>query len=625
MFLKRFLPVIFVFSACLVACKHDKTQENIIPVMDVSLDRESFKVDLYTSFTLVAIVKPDNASDKSVVWSSSDDSIVSVDNAGNAFSHDKEGVAVVTVTTKDGGKQAKCTITVEAFKESTVTMGADRISSLSAHLAGKVDIGSTSPEDYEMGIEYSKSSELLPSETTSIKSAGLFEGDTFDVYATGLEPGTTYYYRSYLYNNKNARKTCGQIESFTTKDATSLIQTMDASEVTSISAFLKAKLDLSDVLSESMSYGFHWGSTETDLSSTISDPGWKDTGVIVSAISSLSSSTTYYFEAFITVNGKTYTGGIRHFMTDKVNATVVTEEAIDVRDNYATISGSLQIDSNENLPKSVWFYYGTGETLNQLEETGTRVGVSVGDDGNFACELSLLYRKTKYNFVACAQVHDMVFSGAVRSFTTTGPTYIAGDAVDLGLSVKWSSTNLGASAQDDYGYYFSWGETDPKNEFEEYVWSTYKLSQGSYNTLSRYNNDANMGVVDNKEDFKDYDYEDDAARVNLGGKWRTPTKAELEELKDNCSWTWKTTADGYAHNGFLVTGPSGNSIFMPATGDENGNSIVGEEEYGYYWASSIQAMGPKYSWRLCISLTGEHQFFDGNERCHGQPVRPVTD
>ena len=89
--------------------------------------------------------------------------------------------------------------------------------------------------------------------------------------------------------------------------------------------------------------------------------------------------------------------------------------------------------------------------------------------------------------------------------------------VDLGLSVMWATTNIGANAPEEYGDYFAWGEVSPK---ETYGWKTYKYCEGSYKTLTKYNYDSSKGAVDNKTVL---DYSDDAARVNWGGNWRMPT------------------------------------------------------------------------------------------------------
>ncbi|MBO7325250.1 MAG: InlB B-repeat-containing protein, partial [Bacteroidales bacterium] len=154
--------------------------------------------------------------------------------------------------------------------------------------------------------------------------------------------------------------------------------------------------------------------------------------------------------------------------------------------------------------------------------------------------------------------------------------------VDLGLpsGLKWATCNVGATKPEGYGHYFAWGETSPKDNYD---WSTYKYCNGSAITLTKYNNESVLGTVDRKSTLE---FSDDAARVNWGGKWRMPTKAELQELGKYCDWTWtiQNGVKGYK----VISKTNGNSIFLPATGYCQGTSgayPVGQ--YGYFWTSSL--------------------------------------
>ena len=133
--------------------------------------------------------------------------------------------------------------------------------------------------------------------------------------------------------------------------------------------------------------------------------------------------------------------------------------------------------------------------------------------------------------------------------------------VDLGLSVKWATCNVGASQPHGYGNYYAWGETTTKSEYTEDNSRTYG---------------KNMSDISGNGTY-------DVARANWGGSWRMPTKAEMEELENKCAWTW-TSQSGV--NGYKVTGPNGNSIFLPAAGCYYGSSRYGVGESGDYWSSS---------------------------------------
>ncbi|MGN0036289.1 MAG: hypothetical protein ACI36X_03610 [Bacteroidaceae bacterium] len=172
------------------------------------------------------------------------------------------------------------------------------------------------------------------------------------------------------------------------------------------------------------------------------------------------------------------------------------------------------------------------------------------------------------------------------------------DYVDLGLSVKWATTNVGASSPSDYGYYFAWGETSTKSEYTEANSRTYKKRMGDIAGDPTY----------------------DAARANWGSTWRLPTKAECEELVSQCTWTW-TTQDG--HNGYRVTGKNGNSIFLPAAGYRYGTLLYYVGENGFYWSSTPYESYTEYAYGLYFDSS--YHDVGGGDRCGGRSVRPVSE
>ena len=134
------------------------------------------------------------------------------------------------------------------------------------------------------------------------------------------------------------------------------------------------------------------------------------------------------------------------------------------------------------------------------------------------------------------------------------------DWVDLGLpsGTIWATRNVGASSPEDYGDYFAWGETEPK---ETYNWKTYKWCNGSFYPLTKYCTSGDpayedgFGIIDNKTELEPVD---DAAYVNLGANWRMPSENQIVEMLENCTWQWikRNGVDGQ-----LVTGPNGNTMF----------------------------------------------------------------
>ena len=187
--------------------------------------------------------------------------------------------------------------------------------------------------------------------------------------------------------------------------------------------------------------------------------------------------------------------------------------------------------------------------------------------------------------------------------------------VDLGLpsGTLWATKNVGASRVDEYGDYFAWGETEPK---EVYSWETYKWCNGSENSLTKYCTDSHYGTVDGRSELEP---EDDAACVNWGPAWRTPTKAQQDELERECIWRW-TVANGV--RGYLVIGPNGKSLFLPAAGYYVDDTLNDTGWFGYYWSHSISS----YDEPECADGMGFNPQWIGGagiSRCYGWTVRPV--
>ena len=187
--------------------------------------------------------------------------------------------------------------------------------------------------------------------------------------------------------------------------------------------------------------------------------------------------------------------------------------------------------------------------------------------------------------------------------------------VDLGLpsGTLWADRNVGADSPEAYGDYFAWGETSTKST---YNWSTYKWYRGSEDTMTKYCTDSSYGTVDNKTVL---DLEDDAAYVNMGADWRMPTYDELNELRNNCTWTW-TSKKGT--KGYKVTGPNGKSIFLPAAGYRNDSGLYRAGSDGSYWSTSPH--GPYLAWSLYINSASYNTHTSGKRRNYGHTVRAVA-
>ena len=189
--------------------------------------------------------------------------------------------------------------------------------------------------------------------------------------------------------------------------------------------------------------------------------------------------------------------------------------------------------------------------------------------------------------------------------------------VDLGLpsGTLWATCNVGANSPEEYGDYFAWGETEPKND---YSWSTYKYCKGSKTTMTKYCTDSYYGTVDNKTELEP---SDDAATANWGSGWQMPSEKQFDELF-NISYTTTTGAIMKGVYGMKITSKSnGNSIFLPAAGYRSDTSLNFAGSYGYYWSRSLNTSYSYYAYYLSFYSSYIYTYYDF--RNYGLSVRPV--
>ena len=287
--------------------------------------------------------------------------------------------------------------------------------------------------------------------------------------------------------------------------------------------------------------------------------------------------------------------------------TVTTGTVTQITEITAMAAGTVTSDGGASVTeRGVVYSTSTNPT------TASNKVISGNGTGSFTCNLTGLQPNTTY-YVRAYAVNSIGTSyGEQESFTTNEEVVATPEYVDLGLSVKWATFNVGATKPEEYGDYFAWGETESKNT---YSWSTYKWCNGSSTTLTKYCTSSSYGTVDNK---KTLELSDDAAYANWGGEWRTPTDAELTELRTQCTWTW-TTQNGV--NGYKVTGTNGNSIFLPAAGYRYSSSLGSAGSYGYYWSSTLEISSSS----LALNVGFNYSYVSSYhyDRYFGRSVRPV--
>ena len=205
-----------------------------------------------------------------------------------------------------------------------------------------------------------------------------------------------------------------------------------------------------------------------------------------------------------------------------------------------------------------------------------------------------------------------------------------GQYVDLGLSVKWATCNIGAQRPEEHGYYFAWGETNPKESYELETYKYYRVNEyraisygvaptRNYLFIDYYIPLIEVTAQDIKTGACNLKHKDDAATANYGKNWRMPTNKEWEELIKKCKWTWSCSNGVW---GYIVTSKqTKNSIFLPASGFAEYDILLSKNELGRYWASSANYHIMEYADAMEFSINKKDMKSLG--RWIGLSIRPV--
>lgn len=285
-----------------------------------------------------------------------------------------------------------------------------------------------------------------------------------------------------------------------------------------------------------------------------------------------------------------------------------------------------------------------------ITNTGTaaaNVSVSRPDDpvkSSFNGIVALAAGESKTITITCSPTETGAFEGAIgvtagcrHQITYKGNAIDdkeeeSDEYVDLGLSVKWATCNLGASKPEEYGLYYQWGDiqghTASDGKYfgwqDDYGRVAYKWCRGFQETLTKYNNNSSYGTVDNKTVLE---MEDDPARKALGGTWRTPTYDEWMELRRNCTFSTTNDYNGTGVAGRILTskvpGYTGKSIFLPMAGMRGFNNIFEVGKSCYYWTASVDKDYPYGAWVYTYGYDGGGML--SYQRCAGMSIRPVLE
>ncbi len=391
----------------------------------------------------------------------------------------------------------------------------------------------------------------------------------------------------------------------------SIVTTGVASDITGSCATLSGNI-VSDCGATVTDRGFIYGTSSSNLSETIQSGS--GVGDFTANISGLAPSTTYYYKAYATNSAGTAYGALKSFSTPSL-PTVTTVRVRNITQSGATLYGSVSNDGGTTVT-SRGFLYGT--SANNL----TQIVQSDNGTGNYNKALTGLSSNTTYYYKAYAANSVDTAFGGIKMFTTLAEagTINGHDWVDLGLpsGIRWAACNIGFTAPEGAGKYYAWGETTPKGNYTAYSWNNYSFCNGSSTKLTKYCNNSSYGNNSYTDNLTVLEASDDAATANWGSEWRMPTYDEMTELNTRCTKTW-TTQNGV--NGYIFTGPNGNSIFLPAAGYRQSSSASEVGNYGYYWSSSLYTDVPYNARTLYFSAST--CTVNNRERRYGQSVRPV--
>ncbi|MBR5324171.1 MAG: hypothetical protein IKV14_05080 [Muribaculaceae bacterium] len=292
------------------------------------------------------------------------------------------------------------------------------------------------------------------------------------------------------------------------------------------------------------------------------------------------------------------------------------------RANFRTESGNggdESVDVNKDIMEGEDFIItitpeGAGKVSTYIQKRNLTL-ISIPNDG---------YEFESYSINGEVVSKESIFAIDINGFTEIFVNFLKKEPippvsaemeyVDLGLSVKWATCNLGATKPEESGNYYSWGETSVVDCITSH---DYKWSEEAEASFTKYCTSEEYGKVDNKTTL---DLEDDAAYVALGGNWRMPTKAEFNELLNTCKWTW-TIVEGVF--GYRVSSYSnGNSIFIPVVGVKTGYGTSGEGYISSYWSSTLSNKSDQAMRLLVINDPKEMRVVQ-YARWIGCPIRPV--
>lgn len=411
-------------------------------------------------------------------------------------------------------------------------------------------------------------------------------GNDLTATLSNLQMNTTYYYCVVAY--VDGYYVFGDVKSFTTKSGTDYLTTGNASDITLTSATLSGTTTLSTIYpsNTSIQYSIRYGTSSTSMNSTISNVSQNGNN-LSGTVLNLKSGTTYYYRVSAYVGGTTIYGETKNFTTKSGADYLSTGAASNITMTSATVKGTTTLSSAypNNTTIQYRIVYSTSSS-SLTSSSSSSVATPELSGTALTAELSDLVMATTYYYCVRASVNGSYYYSDIKSFTTKDIQQTG--YVDLGVSCKWATCNLGASKPESIGDMYAWGETGTKTVFNIDSYSLYHRNIGTNISNTEY----------------------DAAKANLGSPWRMPTSSEFKELLNQCFWKEITYKE---IKGYMVTGKNGNVIFLPM----KNNKCT-------YWTSTYwyETYGVGY-YKVEYAETLDGTQLGHAIRYSGLPIRPV--
>ena len=492
----------------------------------------------------------------------------------------------------------------KAFTEAQFsTVDAQDIMITSATLKAKAQLSSVLSKNCQVDyyIRYSTSQDSLDKYPGYKQIHVTDNNGTISTTIGGLKSGKTYYYclAANIYD-ASFITVLSQPKIFTTKLIKDYLSVNDAKSISFTKAILSGKTNLSSLYKSSQQINYRIRLSTSPDSLDIY-PYYtqiavtKNNNTLSGNASNLNDGKTYYYclEAIINIGNSNehILSEPKRFNTLSVKNYLTVGSATSISFNYATINATSTLDTIYSYivayaPSPEELMINPSYSATTKPTTGAKLSIKIRN----------LKLATTYYYKVLASANNETLSSEIKSFTTQSNIQKNG-FIDLGLNIKWSATNLGASVPEDYGNYYSWGETNTKSY---YTSANYKLINNDNISATQY----------------------DPAKSKLGNQYRMPTQNEFIELMNRCDW------QSYVYNntpGYAVIG-NGNAIFIPAAGYINGSNLYS----GFYYWTSTQYYRNYYN---------EYEYINNFENAYyaaygssgnmmpkylGLPIRPVT-